>query len=118
MATRSPSRSRRASAGCASRWSPLGINSDPRSAIEAIWRIESPRLIAGLAHIVRDVGLAEEVAHGTIVAALDKMRRAILLMLRLLLQLVTVSHRATDHFLDMHRVDRLNHGLSWSQHVA
>jgi predicted RNA polymerase sigma factor len=31
-------------------------------AIEAVWRIESARLIAGLARIVRDVGLAEELA--------------------------------------------------------
>src|SRR5437762_6168333 len=72
MATRSPSRSRRVSAGCASRWSPLGINSDPRSAIEAIWRIESARLIAGLARIVRDVGLAEELAQDAFVAALEQ----------------------------------------------
>jgi len=33
-----------------------------RAAIEAVWRIESPRLIAALARMVRDVGLAEELA--------------------------------------------------------
>ena len=33
-----------------------------RSAIEAVWRIESPRLIAGLARITGDVGAAEELA--------------------------------------------------------
>jgi len=32
------------------------------SAIDAVWRIESARLIAGLARIVRDVGLAEDLA--------------------------------------------------------
>ena len=36
---------------------------DTNRAIDAVWRIESPRLIAGLARIVRDVGLAEDLAH-------------------------------------------------------
>src|SRR5262245_28684233 len=41
-------------------------------AIEAIWRIESARLIAGLARLVRDVGLAEDLAQDAFVSALDK----------------------------------------------
>ena len=41
-------------------------------AIEAVWRIESPRLIAGLARIVRDVGLAEDLAQDALVAALER----------------------------------------------
>jgi RNA polymerase sigma factor (sigma-70 family) len=41
-------------------------------AIDAVWRIESPRLIAGLARIVRDVGLAEELAQDALVAALEQ----------------------------------------------
>jgi RNA polymerase sigma-70 factor, ECF subfamily len=41
-------------------------------AIEAVWRIESPRLIAGLARIVRDVGVAEDLAQEALVAALEK----------------------------------------------
>jgi RNA polymerase sigma-70 factor, ECF subfamily len=41
-------------------------------AIEAVWRIESARVIAGLARIVRDVGLAEELAQDALVAALEK----------------------------------------------
>jgi len=45
---------------------------DPRGAIDAIWRIESARLIAGLARIVRDVGLAEELAQDALVVALEK----------------------------------------------
>ena len=40
--------------------------------IEAIWRIESPRLIAGLARMVSDVGLAEELAQDAFVAALEQ----------------------------------------------
>ena len=41
-------------------------------AIEAVWRIESARLIAGLTRIVRDVGLAEELAQDALVAALEQ----------------------------------------------
>jgi RNA polymerase sigma-70 factor (ECF subfamily) len=46
--------------------------SDPNRAIEAVWRIESARVIAGLARIVRDVGLAEELAQDALVAALEQ----------------------------------------------
>ena len=41
-------------------------------AIDAVWRIESARLIAGLARIVRDVGIAEELAQDALVAALQQ----------------------------------------------
>jgi RNA polymerase sigma-70 factor, ECF subfamily len=46
--------------------------SDAHRAIDAIWRIESARLIAGLARMVRDVGLAEELAQDALVAALER----------------------------------------------
>src|SRR5919201_810669 len=46
--------------------------SDIHRTIEAVWRIESPRLIAGLARIVRDVGLAEDLAQDALVAALER----------------------------------------------
>ncbi|HEX4213163.1 MAG TPA: RNA polymerase sigma factor [Candidatus Dormibacteraeota bacterium] len=45
---------------------------DAGRAIEAVWRIESPRLIAGLARIVGDVGIAEELAQDALVAALER----------------------------------------------
>jgi RNA polymerase sigma factor (sigma-70 family) len=41
-------------------------------AIDAVWRIESARIIAGLARVVRDVGLAEELAQDALVAALEQ----------------------------------------------
>jgi predicted RNA polymerase sigma factor len=40
--------------------------------IEAVWRIEAPRLIAGLARLMRDVGVAEELAQDALVAALEQ----------------------------------------------
>ncbi len=46
--------------------------SDTHRAIDAVWRIESARIIAGLTRIVRDVGLAEELAQEALVAALER----------------------------------------------
>jgi len=43
-----------------------------QEAIEAVWRLESTRLIAGLVRIVRDVGLAEDLAQDALVAALQQ----------------------------------------------
>ena len=45
-------------------------------AIEAVWRIESVRLVAGLARMVQDVGLAEDLAQDALVAALEKWPRS------------------------------------------
>src|ERR671926_662559 len=45
---------------------------DAKRTIEAVWRIESARLIAGIARIVRDVGLAEDLAQEALVAALEQ----------------------------------------------
>ncbi|HEX2188824.1 MAG TPA: RNA polymerase sigma factor [Longimicrobiaceae bacterium] len=45
-------------------------------AVEAVWRIESARLIAGLARMVRDVGLAEDLAQDALVAALEQWPRS------------------------------------------
>lgn len=48
---------------------------DVQRTIEAVWRIESPRLIAALARLVRDVGLAEELAQDAFVVALEQWPR-------------------------------------------
>ena len=45
---------------------------DTHRAIDAVWRIESARIIAGLARMVRDVGLAEELAQDALVVALER----------------------------------------------
>jgi RNA polymerase sigma factor (sigma-70 family) len=47
-------------------------SSDIHRVIDAVWRIESARLIAGLTRIVRDVGVAEELAQDALVAALER----------------------------------------------
>jgi RNA polymerase sigma-70 factor (ECF subfamily) len=45
---------------------------DAKRVVEAVWRIESAKLIAGLAHMVRDVGFAEELAQDALLAALER----------------------------------------------
>jgi len=48
------------------------MNSDVQRTIDAVWRVESARLIAALTRIVQDVGLAEDLAQGALVAALEQ----------------------------------------------
>src|SRR6202142_3938645 len=43
-----------------------------RKAVEAVWRIESARLIGGLVGVVRDVGLAEDLAQEALIAAVER----------------------------------------------
>src|SRR5271170_3029168 len=51
---------------------PTNPQGGAHAAIDAVWRIESPRLIAGLTRITRDVGAAEDLAHDALVAALEQ----------------------------------------------
>ena len=46
-------------------------SADAHSAIDAVWRIESPKLIAALTRMVRDVGVAEDLAQDALIAALE-----------------------------------------------
>ena len=48
---------------------------DTHRTIEAVWRIESARLVASLARLTRDVGAAEELAQDALVAALEQWPR-------------------------------------------
>jgi len=49
-----------------------GPDTDTHRAIDAVWRIESPKVIAALTRMVRDVGVAEDLAHDALVAALEQ----------------------------------------------
>ena len=46
--------------------------SDVDRTIEAVWKIESTRLIAAIARVTRDIGIAEELAQDALVAALER----------------------------------------------
>jgi RNA polymerase sigma factor (sigma-70 family) len=67
-------------------------------AIDAVWRIESPRLIAGLARIVRDVGVAEDLAHDALVAALEQWPESGVPRNPGAWLMATAKHRAIDFF--------------------
>jgi RNA polymerase sigma factor (sigma-70 family) len=54
----------------------MAAAADTRAAVEAVWRIESARLVAGLARLVRDVGLAEDLAQDALLAALETWPRS------------------------------------------
>ncbi len=71
---------------------------DTHRAIDAVWRIESARIIAGLTRIVRDVGLAEELAQDALVAALQQWPESGVPDNRGAWLMATAKHRAIDHF--------------------
>jgi RNA polymerase sigma-70 factor, ECF subfamily len=78
---------------------------EARRTVETVWRLESARIVAGLTRLVRDIGLAEELAHDAVVAALQDWPRIGVpgnpggwLML-------TAKHRAIDR---LRRNDRLD----------
>ena len=70
---------------------------DTHRTIDALWRIESARLIAGLARLVRDVGLAEELAQDALVTALEQWPRSGIPDNPGAWLMATAKHRAIDH---------------------
>jgi len=78
-------------------------------AIEAVWRLESARIIAGLAGMVRDVGLAEELAQDALVAALEQWPAEGIPANPGAWLMLTAKHRAIDR---IRRSERLGRKLS------
>jgi RNA polymerase sigma factor (sigma-70 family) len=72
-------------------------DTDTHRAIEAVWRIESARVIAGLTRIVRDVGVAEELAQDALVAALEKWPESGIPENPGAWLMATAKHRAIDY---------------------
>ena len=72
--------------------------SDAHQAIDAVWRIESAKLIAGLTRIVRDVGLAEDIAHDALIAALEQWPESGVPEKPGAWLMATAKHRAIDMF--------------------
>jgi RNA polymerase sigma factor (sigma-70 family) len=75
-------------------------------AIEAVWRIESARLVAGLARLVRDVGAAEDLAHDALVAALERWPELGVPRNPGAWLMAAAKHRAIDHLRRAARVER------------
>src|SRR6266481_8101871 len=74
--------------------------------IDAVWRIESARLIAGIARIVRDVGVAEDLAHDALVAALEQWPGDGIPDNPGAWLMATAKHRAIDYFRRNQLLDR------------
>src|SRR5213595_2657146 len=82
-------------------------------AIDAVWRIESARLIAGLARIVRDVGLAEELAQDAFVAALEQWPESGVPDNPGAWLMATAKHRAIDLLRRNKRLERKHEELGY-----
>src|ERR671934_2458466 len=85
---------------------------DTHRAIDAVWRIESARLIAGLARIVGDVGLAEELAQDALVAALERWPESGVPDNPGAWLMATSKHRAIDALRRGKRIERKHEELA------
>ncbi len=96
--------------------------SDTHRAIDAVWRIESAKIIAGLTRIVRDVGLAEELAHDALVIALERWPESGVPDNPGAWLMATAKHRAIDLLRRRTRLERkheqLGHELEAKQETA
>ena len=77
---------------------------DIHRTIDAVWRMESARVIAGLARIVRDVGLAEELAQDALVAALEQWPESGIPVNPGAWLMATAKHRAIDQIRRQRRL--------------
>jgi len=95
---------------------------DTHRAIDAVWRIESARIIAGLARMVRDVGLAEELAQDALVAALEAWPASGIPDNPGAWLMATAKNRALDHFRRNKLIERkheqLGHEIELQQQMA
>src|SRR5215470_9594539 len=84
---------------------------DTARAIEAVWKIESARLIAGLTRLVRDVGVAEDLAQDALVAALRQWPESGVPENPGAWLMATAKHRAIDHLRQAKRHERKHEEL-------
>jgi len=85
--------------------------SETNRAIDAVWRIESSRLIAGLARMVRDVGVAEELAQDALVAVLEQWPGSGVPDNPGAWLMATAKHQAIDLFRRRQRLERKHEEL-------
>jgi RNA polymerase sigma factor (sigma-70 family) len=84
---------------------------DTHRAIDAVWRIESPRLIGGLVRMVRDVSLAEDLAQDALVAALQQWQESGIPENPGAWLMAAAKHRAIDLFRRSKLLDRKHEEL-------
>ncbi|MCI0435011.1 MAG: RNA polymerase sigma factor [Gemmatimonadetes bacterium] len=86
---------------------------DVRRTIEAVWRIESSRLIAGLARTTGDLGLAEDLAQDALVAALEKWPESGVPESPGAWLMAAAKYRAIDQFRRVRMLERKHEELAW-----
>ena len=87
------------------------VSTDTHRAIDAVWRIESPRLIGALTRMVRDVGVAEDLAQDALVTALEKWPEAGIPENPGAWLMAAAKHRAIDYFRRNQLLDRKHEEL-------
>jgi len=88
-------------------------SADTHRTIDAVWRIESPRIIAGIARIVRDLGLAEELAQDALIAALEQWPAEGIPDNPGAWLTAAAKHRAIDHFRRNKRLEQKHEELRY-----
>jgi len=81
--------------------------------IDTVWRMESPKLIAGLTRMVRDIGVAEDLAHDALVAALEQWPAAGIPNNPGAWLMAAAKHRAIDFFRRNQLLDRKHAELGY-----
>src|SRR3954465_13974026 len=95
---------------------------DTHRTIDAVWRIESARLIAGLTRLVGDVGLAEDLAQDALVAALERWPESGIPDKPGAWLMATAQHRAMDQLRRRKMLERkhleVGHEMEYRQETA
>jgi RNA polymerase sigma factor (sigma-70 family) len=82
------------------------VSEATRRAIDAVWRIESAKIIGGVARLTRDVGLAEELAQDALVSALESWPASGIPDNPGAWLMTAAKHRALDHLRRAKRIER------------
>jgi len=91
---------------------------DTHRAIDAVWRMESPKLIAALTRVVRDIDLAEDLAHDALVAALQQWPDVGIPRNPGAWLMASAKHRAIDHFRRGKMLDRKHQEIGYDTQAA
>jgi RNA polymerase sigma-70 factor (ECF subfamily) len=86
---------------------------DTQLAIETVWKMESAKVIAGLTRIVRDVGMAEDLAHDALVSALEQWPASGIPRNPAAWLMAAAKHRAIDHFRRHKMLERKHSELGY-----
>ena len=86
---------------------------ETQRAIETVWKMESAKVIAGLARIVRDVGVAEDLAQDALVSALEQWPSSGIPRNPAAWLMAAAKHRAIDHFRRHKMLERKHQELGY-----